>query len=51
MASAALLVNGGLTEKSQEKRISEKSLNLGMASYTFREFSLEDAISMTQRIC
>ena len=28
----------------------KKSINLGMASYTFREFSLEDTISMTKRL-
>jgi inosose dehydratase len=34
-------------KKTQEKG---KHLNLGMASYTFREFSLEDTLAMTKRL-
>lgn len=34
-------------KKTQEKR---KHLNLGMASYTFRKFSLKDTLAMTKRL-
>jgi len=50
LASAAFWVNGCSSEKTQEIKMSVSSLNLGMASYSFREFSLEEAISMTQRL-
>ncbi|MDH5468729.1 MAG: twin-arginine translocation signal domain-containing protein, partial [Candidatus Aminicenantes bacterium] len=29
---------------------SQKNLDLGMASYTFREFSLDDTLAMTRRL-
>lgn len=50
LAAAALRVKGGSFERSLKKSGSEKSLSLGMASYTFREFSLEETISMTKRL-
>lgn len=50
LASAALWTNGCSSEKVQKKSTSDGFLKLGMASYTFREFSLEEAISMTRRL-
>jgi len=50
VATAALWANGCSSEKPQSKGTSDGSLKLGMASYTFREFSLEEAISMTRRL-
>jgi inosose dehydratase len=46
-ASAAPNPRPGRTRSTEEKM--NPHFNLGMASYTFREFSLEDAISMTKR--
>ena len=37
--------NSLITRKNRYKR-----LNLGMASYTFRKFNLEDTIAMTKRL-
>ncbi len=50
LASAALWANGCSSEKAQKQGIPDGSLKLGMASYTFREFPLEEAISMTKRL-
>lgn len=47
---AALSKNACSTEKTKAPTSTPGSLNLGMASYTFREFSLEEAVSMTQRL-
>ncbi len=50
LVSAALWANGCSSEKTQKQGTSDGFLKLGMASYTFREFSLEEAISMTKRL-
>ena len=50
LASAALWGNRCSSEKVQKQDTSDGFLKLGMASYTFREFSLEEAISMTKRL-
>ncbi|MBD3415273.1 MAG: TIM barrel protein [Candidatus Aminicenantes bacterium] len=50
LAAAAFSVNSCLSEEAKAPGLSQEALNLGMASYTFREFSLEQAISMTKRL-
>jgi inosose dehydratase len=35
---------------SQKKKLEKRQLNLGMASYTFREFNLDDTLTMTKRL-
>ena len=49
------VVTGGIagcggTTASQTKQDGAERLNLGLTSYTFRKFSLEDAIAMTTRL-
>jgi len=50
LASAALWANGCSSEKAQKQGTPDGFLKLGMASYTFREFPLEEAIAMTRRL-
>lgn len=35
---------------SQKKNLERRQLNLGMTSYTFREFNLDDTLTMTKRL-
>jgi len=50
-AAAALGVSRGVSAGAvQTRKDGWKRLNLGMASYTFRKFSLEDTIAMTKRL-
>ena len=47
LSSLALTSSGC---RSGTMKTSSKSLNLGMASYTFRKFSLEETLTMTKRL-
>jgi len=50
---AALSIVAGSADhakSSQVKKEKKNSLNLGMASYTFRKFNLDDTIAMTKRL-
>jgi sugar phosphate isomerase/epimerase len=53
-AAAAALVPGVATSllscRTKDKAQKGEGLRLGMASYTFREFGLEETLSMTQRL-
>jgi len=53
-AAAAVLVPGVATSllsgRTKDKEQKGEGLRLGMASYTFREFGLEDTLLMTQRL-
>jgi sugar phosphate isomerase/epimerase len=50
LAAAAFSGNVCCSEKTAVPGLSQGALNLGLASYTFREFSLDEAISMTKRL-
>jgi len=49
-ASIAPNMDASLTSQKGEAKESQVKLKLGMASYTFRKFSLEDTLSMTKRL-
>jgi len=52
MAAASLssLAQFSCASPNRKAGASEKHLDLGMASYTFREFSLDDTLAMTRRL-
>jgi sugar phosphate isomerase/epimerase len=43
-------LNAKTYQSGQEKSVLEEKIKLGIASYTFRKFSLEDTIKMTQQL-
>ena len=49
-ASIAPNMDASLTSQEGKAKESQVKLELGMASYTFRKFSLEDTLSMTKRL-
>lgn len=50
LSGAAALTTSGSFAADRKEKSSDVSLTLGLASYTLRDFKLEDAIKMTQRV-